>query len=112
MSLAVHPEHHHHQHHQHLRSPASRTVSSASAVNHNMRASSNATLTLEDKFEVIKEVGDGSFGSVVLARVRSRGAHIARRGTMVRLFLTYFFQPRIEDANVMVIVLDRLLSSR
>lgn len=40
---------------------------------------------LEDKFEIIKEVGDGSFGSVALARVRTNGAHIARRGTMVRV---------------------------
>jgi hypothetical protein len=43
-------------------------------------------LCLEDKFEVIKEIGDGSFGSVSLARVRSAGATIARRGTMVRHF--------------------------
>ena len=40
---------------------------------------------LEDKFEVIKEVGDGSFGSVALARVRTAGAHVAKRGTMVSL---------------------------
>lgn len=40
-------------------------------------------LSLEDRFEVIKEIGDGSFGSVSLARVRSAGATIARRGTMV-----------------------------
>lgn len=39
--------------------------------------------TLEDRFEVIKEIGDGSFGSVAVARVRTAGAHIARRGTMV-----------------------------
>ena len=38
---------------------------------------------LEDKFEIIKDIGDGSFGSVALARVRSAGSHIARRGTMV-----------------------------
>jgi meiosis induction protein kinase IME2/SME1 len=41
-------------------------------------------LGLDDKFEIIKEIGDGSFGSVSLARVRSAGAAIARRGTMVR----------------------------
>lgn len=40
--------------------------------------------TLEDRFQVMKEVGDGSFGSVAVARVRTAGAHIARRGTMVR----------------------------
>ena len=38
---------------------------------------------LEDKFEILKDIGDGSFGSVVLARVRSAGAHIARRGSFV-----------------------------
>jgi meiosis induction protein kinase IME2/SME1 len=40
-------------------------------------------LSLEDKFEVIKEIGDGSFGSVSLARVRTAGSHVAKRGTMV-----------------------------
>lgn len=44
----------------------------------------NASLaSLEERFQVMKEVGDGSFGSVALARVRTAGAHIARRGTMV-----------------------------
>ena len=38
---------------------------------------------LEDRFELLKEIGDGSFGSVALARVRTAGAHIARRGTLV-----------------------------
>lgn len=38
---------------------------------------------LEDKFEVLKDIGDGSFGSVVLARVRTAGAHVARRGSVV-----------------------------
>lgn len=42
-----------------------------------------STLCLEDKFELLKEVGDGSFGSVALARVRSAGANVARRGTLV-----------------------------
>jgi meiosis induction protein kinase IME2/SME1 len=40
---------------------------------------------LEDRFEVLKDIGDGSFGSVVLARVRSAGANVARRGTVVSL---------------------------
>jgi meiosis induction protein kinase IME2/SME1 len=31
----------------------------------------------------LKEIGDGSFGSVVLARVRSAGSSVARRGTVV-----------------------------
>ena len=44
---------------------------------------SSSGMALEDKYEVMKEIGDGSFGSVVLARVRGAGAHIARRGTLV-----------------------------
>jgi meiosis induction protein kinase IME2/SME1 len=48
-------------------------------------ASTHGTACLEDRYEVIKEVGDGSFGSVSLARVRGAGAAVARRGTMVRL---------------------------
>lgn len=40
-------------------------------------------VTLEDKFEVLKDIGDGSFGSVVLARTRSAGAHLVRRNTLV-----------------------------
>jgi meiosis induction protein kinase IME2/SME1 len=40
-------------------------------------------MSLEDRFEVLKEIGDGSFGSVVLARVRTAGANVARRGTVV-----------------------------
>lgn len=47
------------------------------------RPSSYANAALEDRFEVIKEIGDGSFGSVALARVRANGASVARRGTMV-----------------------------
>lgn len=42
-----------------------------------------SAVCLEDKFEVLKDIGDGSFGSVVLARVRTAGAHIARRGSVV-----------------------------
>lgn len=48
------------------------------------RGSSNGNhLALEDRFEVLKEIGDGSFGNVVLARVRTAGANVARRGTVV-----------------------------
>ncbi|KAF2088834.1 putative serine/threonine-protein kinase [Saccharata proteae CBS 121410] len=47
--------------------------------------STQHAVCLEDKFEVLKDVGDGSFGSVSLARVRSAGAHIARRGTLVAI---------------------------
>jgi meiosis induction protein kinase IME2/SME1 len=43
----------------------------------------NTGTALEDRFEVLKDIGDGSFGSVVLARVRSAGASVARRGTVV-----------------------------
>ena len=42
-----------------------------------------SSVCLEDKFELIKEIGDGSFGSVALARVRTAGAHVARRGSLV-----------------------------
>lgn len=44
---------------------------------------SQSALCLEDKFEVIKDIGDGSFGSVSLGRTRSAGAQVVRRGTMV-----------------------------
>ena len=50
------------------------------------RGSSYSTISstcLEDRFELLKDIGDGSFGSVALARVRTAGAHIARRGTLV-----------------------------
>ncbi|KAH8687846.1 putative sporulation protein kinase pit1 [Tricladium varicosporioides] len=40
---------------------------------------------LEDRFEVLKDIGDGSFGSVVLARVRSAGSSVARRGTVIAI---------------------------
>ncbi|EEP81596.1 hypothetical protein UREG_06461 [Uncinocarpus reesii 1704] len=43
------------------------------------------TAPLEERFEVIKQIGDGSFGSVVVARVRTAGSHVARRGTMVAI---------------------------
>ena len=42
---------------------------------------------LEDRFEVLKEIGDGSFGSVVLARTRTAGSTVARRGTLVSRLL-------------------------
>lgn len=47
------------------------------------RGTPTSVASLEDRFQVMKEVGDGSFGSVAVARVRTAGAHIARRGTMV-----------------------------
>jgi hypothetical protein len=45
--------------------------------------SSSSNLPLTDRFEIIKEVGDGSFGSVVLAKVRSAGSSVAKRGSVV-----------------------------
>ena len=49
------------------------------------QGSSHGAACLEDKFEVLREIGDGSFGTVSVARVRSSGAHVARRGTLVCL---------------------------
>ena len=43
---------------------------------------------LEDRFEVLKDIGDGSFGTVALARVRRAGHHVARPGTVVCIDLT------------------------
>ncbi|KAK5164853.1 Serine/threonine protein kinase [Saxophila tyrrhenica] len=48
-------------------------------------ASQQPPLCLEDKFEILKDIGDGSFGSVALGRTRSAGAHVVRRGTMVAI---------------------------
>lgn len=57
------------------------------------RGSSYSTMTtLEDRFELIREIGDGSFGSVALARVRTAGANVARRGTMVSRIVFEFWQ--------------------
>jgi meiosis induction protein kinase IME2/SME1 len=57
------------------------------AISHeySLRGTSQSMVALEDRFEVMKEIGDGSFGSVVLARTRTAGANVARRGTMVIL---------------------------
>ncbi|CEI63084.1 hypothetical protein FVEN_g366 [Fusarium venenatum] len=49
------------------------------------RGANGQHLSLEDRFEVLKEIGDGSFGSVVLGRVRTAGANVARRGTVVAI---------------------------
>ncbi|CRJ84618.1 hypothetical protein BN1708_009119 [Verticillium longisporum] len=55
-------------------------------LTHRGSSSQSANMVaLEDRFEVLKEIGDGSFGSVALARVRSAGAHVARRGTVVAI---------------------------
>jgi len=53
---------------------------------HNGSSPGVNAMALSDRFEVLKEIGDGSFGSVVLARVRSAGASVARRGTVVSGF--------------------------
>lgn len=64
-------------------------------------------LALEDRFEVLKEIGDGSFGSVALARVRTAGAAVARRGTVVCLlsevatiFGLDFFLLKLRDCSL------------
>ncbi|KAM4066841.1 kinase [Hirsutella rhossiliensis] len=49
------------------------------------RGQPHGHMALEDRFEVLKEIGDGSFGSVVLARVRTAGANVARRGSVVAI---------------------------
>ena len=55
------------------------------AAEHGQMSPSQAYAPLEGRFEIIKEIGDGSFGSVVLARVRAAGSNVARRGTMVSI---------------------------
>ncbi|KAL7955274.1 kinase-like domain-containing protein [Trichoderma compactum] len=50
-----------------------------------LRQQPHGNMALEDRFEVVKEIGDGSFGSVVLARTRTAGAAVARRGTLVAI---------------------------
>ena len=52
-------------------------------------ASSHPALGLEDKFEILKDIGDGSFGSVALGRTRTAGAQVVRRGTLVRINLFF-----------------------
>ena len=47
------------------------------------RGAHTSVATLEDRFELLKEIGDGSFGSVAVARVRAAGSNVARRGTLV-----------------------------
>lgn len=51
------------------------------------QGSAHGGVCLTDKFEILKDIGDGSFGSVALARVRQAGSHVARRGTLVRIYL-------------------------
>ena len=53
-------------------------------LTHRVSAQGQGQLALEDRFQVLQEIGDGSFGSVVLARVRTAGANVARRGSVVR----------------------------
>ncbi|KIW63310.1 hypothetical protein PV04_10166 [Phialophora macrospora] len=54
-------------------------------TDYSQKPTSYALVALEDRFEVIKEIGDGSFGSVALARVRANGASVARRNSMVAI---------------------------
>jgi meiosis induction protein kinase IME2/SME1 len=65
-------------------------------------------MALEDRFEVLKEIGDGSFGNVVLARVRTAGANIARRGTVVRINAVAHFERAFSNRDTC----RRLPSSR
>lgn len=53
------------------------------SAGHAGHLTTNDGSALEDRFEVLKDIGDGSFGSVVLARVRGAGSAVARRGTIV-----------------------------
>ncbi|EME49926.1 hypothetical protein DOTSEDRAFT_68671 [Dothistroma septosporum NZE10] len=48
-------------------------------------SNSHSAVCLEDRFEVLKDIGDGSFGSVTLGRTKSAGAHLVRRGTLVAI---------------------------
>lgn len=45
----------------------------------------HSLMALEERYEIIRDIGDGSFGSVALARVRGPAAqsNVARRGTLV-----------------------------
>ena len=67
--------------------PPSYSVLSKMTVSYeySQRGSHAVMAPLENRFEVMKEIGDGSFGSVVLARVRGAGSQVARRGTLVRI---------------------------
>jgi meiosis induction protein kinase IME2/SME1 len=74
-------------------------------MNHRSATPSGATaLALEDRFEVLKEIGDGSFGSVALARVRTAGANVARRGTVVSTMLGHIY------GTLLIILTPRLPS--
>ena len=64
-------------------------------------AAPTSMVTLEDRFEVIKEIGDGSFGSVAVARVRTAGSNIARRGTMVSKLLPNSILPIIPCSRIL-----------
>ncbi|RPA76770.1 kinase-like protein [Ascobolus immersus RN42] len=50
-----------------------------------MNGQSANVASLTERYEVVKEVGDGSFGNVVLARARSSASNVAKRGTMVAI---------------------------
>lgn len=73
-------------------------------------AAPTSMATLEDRFEVMKEIGDGSFGSVGVARVRTAGSNIARRGTMVGIGLNQSDSSMTQMADLAII--DRLQSRR
>lgn len=64
-------------------------------------SSAQQAVCLEDKFEVIKDIGDGSFGSVALGRTRSAGAHIVRRGTLVCRIASLSLALRVRRPDVL-----------
>lgn len=68
--------------------------------------------SLEEKYEVMKEIGDGSFGSVALARVRTAGAHIARRGTLVSPPRSILYKrPRTDASKVAIKTMKKTFDS-
>lgn len=69
--------------------------------------SQSAMATLEGRFEVVKDIGDGSFGSVVLAYARGGGSNGPRKGTMVGLCLS-----RVESVGPAANLIDRWRSRR
>ena len=52
-----------------------------------MGSSSTTDLSLTDRFQILDAIGDGSFGSVSLARVKAAGEGVAgKRDSIVCVF--------------------------